>query len=51
MVPRAGPEGVEKGKFLTLAGLEFRPIDRAACSLSVYRLHYPGSHLHGVVLN
>jgi hypothetical protein len=38
--PRAGLEDVEKRKFLTLPGLEFRPLDRPARSQSLYRLRY-----------
>jgi hypothetical protein len=36
--PRAGLDDVEKRKFLTLAGLEFRPLGRPAPSQSLYRL-------------
>jgi hypothetical protein len=36
-------DGVEKRKFLTLAGLELRPLGRPACSQSLFRLHYPGT--------
>jgi hypothetical protein len=32
-------------KFLTLPGLELRPLGRPARSQSLYRLHYPGSSL------
>jgi hypothetical protein len=41
--PRAGLDDVEKGKFLTLPGLELRPLRRPARSQSLYRLRYPGS--------
>jgi hypothetical protein len=41
--PRAGLDDVEKTKFLTLAGLELRPLGRPARSHSLYRLRYPGS--------
>jgi hypothetical protein len=41
--PRAGLDDVEKIKFLTLPGLELRPLDRPARSQSLYRLRYPGS--------
>jgi hypothetical protein len=34
---------VEKRKFLTLPGLELRPLSRPARSQSLYRLRYPGS--------
>jgi hypothetical protein len=43
--PRAGLDDVEKRKFLTLPGLELRPLGHAACSQSLYRLYYPGSTL------
>jgi hypothetical protein len=45
--PRAGLDDVEKRKFLTLPGLEPRPLSRPARSQSLYRLCYPGylSHL------
>jgi hypothetical protein len=35
---------VEKRIFLTLPGLELRPLGRPASSQSLYQLHYPGSH-------
>jgi hypothetical protein len=41
--PRAGLDDVEKRKFLTLAGLELRPLCRPARSQSLYRLCYPRS--------
>jgi hypothetical protein len=41
--PRAGLDDVENRKFLTLPGLELRPLGRPAGSHSLYRLHYPGS--------
>jgi hypothetical protein len=41
--PRAGLDDAEKRKFLTLPGLEFRPLGRPAYSQSLYRLGYPGS--------
>jgi hypothetical protein len=34
---------MEKTKFLTLPGLELRPVCRSARSQSLYRLSYPGS--------
>jgi hypothetical protein len=40
--PRAGLDDVEKRKFLTLPGLELRPLARPARSQSLYRLRYPG---------
>jgi hypothetical protein len=39
--PRDGLDDVEKRKFLTLQGLELRPVAR---SQSLYRLRYPGSY-------
>jgi hypothetical protein len=39
--PRAGLDDMEKWKFLTLPGLELRPLGRQ----SLYRLRYPGSYL------
>jgi hypothetical protein len=41
--PRAGLDDVEKRKFLTLPGLEHRPLGRPARSQSLYRLCCPGS--------
>jgi hypothetical protein len=40
---RVGLDDVEKKKFLTLTGLEFRPLGRPVRSQSLYRLRYPGS--------
>jgi hypothetical protein len=40
---RAGLDDVEKRKFLTLSGLELRPLVRPARSKSLYRLSFPGS--------
>jgi hypothetical protein len=40
--PRAGLD-VEKRKFLTLQGLELRPLGRPVRSQSLYRLRCPGS--------
>jgi hypothetical protein len=37
---------VEKRKFLTLPGLELRPLSRPACSQSLYRLRYPWTNLY-----
>jgi hypothetical protein len=37
-------DGVKKN-FLTLPGLEFRPLGRPARSQSLYRLSYPGSEI------
>jgi hypothetical protein len=42
--PRAGLDEMEKRKFLTLLGLELRPLGRPARSESLYRLRYPGSY-------
>jgi hypothetical protein len=41
--PRAGLDDLEKRKFLSLPGLELRPLGRPASSQSLYRLRYPGS--------
>jgi hypothetical protein len=38
----ASLDDVEKRKFLTLPGLELRPLGRPARSQSLYRLRYPG---------
>jgi hypothetical protein len=46
MDPRAGLDDLEKRKLLALPGLELRPLDRSACSQSLYRLRYPGSEFH-----
>jgi hypothetical protein len=43
---RAGLEDVEKRKFLTLQGLELRPLGRPARSQLLYRLRYPGYPTH-----
>jgi hypothetical protein len=43
MDPRAGLEDVERRQFLTLPGLELRPLGRPARSQSLYRLRYTGS--------
>jgi hypothetical protein len=43
MGPRAGLDDLEKRKFLTLPGLELRPLDRPARSQSLYRLRSPSS--------
>jgi hypothetical protein len=40
--PRAGLDDVEKRKFLTLPGLELRPLGGPALSQSLHRLRYPG---------
>jgi hypothetical protein len=41
--PTAGLDDVEERKFLTLPGLEFRPLGGSVRSQSLYRLRYPGS--------
>jgi hypothetical protein len=43
--PRAGLDDMERRKFLTLPGLELRPLGRPARRQSPYRLRYPGSLL------
>jgi hypothetical protein len=40
--PRVGVEDLEKREFLTLPGLELRPLGRPAHNQSLYRLRYPG---------
>jgi hypothetical protein len=42
--PRAGLKDVKKRSFLTLPGLELRPLGRPARSRLLYRLRYPGSY-------
>jgi hypothetical protein len=37
--PSAGLDDVEKRTFLTISGLELRPLDRPTRSQSLYRLH------------
>jgi hypothetical protein len=39
--PRAGLDDVEKRKFLTLPGLEYRPLGCPIPSQSLYGLRYP----------
>jgi hypothetical protein len=41
--PNSGLNNVEKRKFLTLTGLELRPLGRPARGQSLNRLRYPGS--------
>jgi hypothetical protein len=48
--PRAGLHAAEKRIFLTLPGLEFRPLGRPARSQSLYRLSYHGSRTYGMKL-
>jgi hypothetical protein len=43
--PRTGLDYVDKRKFLSLPGLELRPLGRPARSQSLYRLGYPCSYL------
>jgi hypothetical protein len=43
--PRADLDDIEKRKFLTLPGLELRPLGNPARSQSLHRLCYPGSLL------
>jgi hypothetical protein len=40
--PRAGLDDMKKWKFLTLPGLELRPLGRPTSSQVMYRLRYPG---------
>jgi hypothetical protein len=51
MDPRAGLDDVEKRKFLTLPGLEFRPPGRPASSQSLYRIRYPGSSAFEIIIS
>jgi hypothetical protein len=48
--PRTGLDDVEKNKFLTLPGLELRPLGRPARNQSLYRLRYPGSGMASALL-
>jgi hypothetical protein len=50
MDPGAGLEDTEKIKFLTLPGLELRPLGHPAHSQSLYRLRYPSSHITYITL-
>jgi hypothetical protein len=45
MDPKADLNDVEKEKFLTLPGLEHRPLCRPARTQSLYQLRYPGSYI------
>jgi hypothetical protein len=45
MGPRDGMSAMVKRKFLTILGLELRPLDRLARSQSLYRLRCPDSKL------
>jgi hypothetical protein len=47
---RAGLDDMQR-KFLTLLGLELRPLGRPARSQSLYRLRYPGSYLGARIKN
>jgi hypothetical protein len=49
--PRAGFDDLEKRKFLTLLGLEIRPLVRPARSQFLYRLSYAGSQDEKVTVN
>jgi hypothetical protein len=44
--PGAGLNDLGKRMFLTLPGLELRPLGRPARSQSLYPLRYPGSSYH-----
>jgi hypothetical protein len=46
--PRADLDDFEKRKFLTLPGLELRPLSRPARSQPLYELRYHGSYIHVV---
>jgi hypothetical protein len=43
-------DGVPKRKFLTLTGLEIRPLGRLACSQSPYQLSHPGPNIQTNVI-
>jgi hypothetical protein len=45
--PRTGLDNSEKRKFLTLPWLELQPLNRPACSQSLYRLRYSSSVRRG----
>jgi hypothetical protein len=47
--PRTGLDDVENRNFLTLPGLELRPLRCPVRRLSLYRLSYPGSHIKDYV--
>jgi hypothetical protein len=49
--PRAGPNDMEKRKFLALPGLELRSLGRPVHNQSLYRLRYPGSSVIHKLLN
>jgi hypothetical protein len=44
--PKAGLDDVKKRTFLTLSGLELRPLGRSTRSHSLYRLRYPGPYIY-----
>jgi hypothetical protein len=46
--PVAGLDDVKKKNFLSLPGLELRPLGHPARSQSLYRLRYPGSYTQRV---
>jgi hypothetical protein len=48
--PRVGLDEMEKWKFLSLSGLELRPLGHPACSRSLNQLHYPGSIIFTYIL-
>jgi hypothetical protein len=43
-------DDVERRKFLTLPGLEIRPLGRPVRSDSLYKLRYPGSFRYLIML-
>jgi hypothetical protein len=47
MDPRAALDNVEKRKFLTLPGLQLRPLGSPSLSQSLYRLRYSCIYLIG----
>jgi hypothetical protein len=49
--PRAGLDGLQKRKSLTLPGLDFWPFGRSARSQSLYQLRHPGSNSIIILIN
>jgi hypothetical protein len=49
--PRASLDDVENRKFLTIPGLELRPLGRPAYIQSLYRMRYPDLHIYVSILH
>jgi hypothetical protein len=49
--PTAGLDDLEKRKFLTLPGLELRPLGHPARGQSLYRLRHPGSPQYFIMVH